>query len=84
MFYALSAFPDSSVSEESACDAGDPGSVPGSGRSIGEGIGYPLQYSDLENSMDCLVQGVTKSRPHFAFHLCVVSAYFYTVTEYWS
>ena len=45
MFYALSAFPDSSVSEESACDAGDPGSVPGSGRSIGEGIGYPLQYS---------------------------------------
>ena len=38
-------FPDSSVGEESACNAGDPGSIPGSGRSAGEGIGYPLQYS---------------------------------------
>ena len=38
-------FPDSSVGKESACDAGDPGSIPGSGRSAGEGIGYPLQYS---------------------------------------
>ena len=36
---------DSSVGKESACNAGDPGSIPGSGRSIGEGIGYPLQYS---------------------------------------
>ena len=38
-------FPDSSVGKESACNAGDPGSIPGSGRSAGEGIGYPLQYS---------------------------------------
>ena len=38
-------FPDSSVDKESACNAGDPGSIPGSGRSPGEGIGYPLQYS---------------------------------------
>ena len=38
-------FPDSSVSKESACNAGDPGSIPGLGRSPGEGIGYPLQYS---------------------------------------
>ena len=38
-------FPDSSVSKESACNAGDPGSIPGSGRSAGKGIGYPLQYS---------------------------------------
>ena len=37
--------PDSSVGKESACDAGDPGLIPGSGRSAGEGIGYPLQYS---------------------------------------
>ena len=37
--------PDSSVGKESACSAGDPGSIPGSGRSPGEGIGYPLQYS---------------------------------------
>ena len=38
-------FPDSSVGKESACSAGDPGSIPGSGRSPGEGKGYPLQYS---------------------------------------
>ena len=38
-------FPHSSVGKESACKAGDPGSIPGSGRSPGEGIGYPLQYS---------------------------------------
>ena len=37
--------PDSSMGKESACSAGDPGSTPGSGRSTGEGIGYPLQYS---------------------------------------
>ena len=38
-------FPDSSVGKESACNAGDPASIPGSGKSVGEGIGYPLQYS---------------------------------------
>ena len=38
-------FPDSSVVKESACNAGDPGSIPGLGRSAGEGINYPLQYS---------------------------------------
>ena len=38
-------FPDSSVGKESACSAGDPGSIPGLERSFGEGIGYPLQYS---------------------------------------
>ena len=38
-------FPDSSVGKESACKAGDPSLIPGSGRSAGEGIGYPLQYS---------------------------------------
>ena len=37
-------FPDRSVGKLSACNAGDPGSIPGSGRSAGEGIGYPLQY----------------------------------------
>ena len=45
-------FPAGSVGKESACNAGDPGSIPGLGRSPGEGIGYPLQYSGLENSMD--------------------------------
>ena len=94
-------FPDSSVGKQSACNAGDLGSVPGSGRSAGgwigyplqyswaslvaqlvkkstcnmgdlglipglgrfpeEGKSYPLQYSGLENSKDCLVNGVTKS-----------------------
>ena len=54
-------FPDSSVGKEFACNAGDPGSVPGLGRSAGEGTGYSLQYSGLENSMDCIVHGVTKS-----------------------
>jgi len=44
-------FPDSSVGRESACNARDPGSIPGSGRSPGEGIGYPLQYFGLEYSM---------------------------------
>ena len=43
--YSSLGFPDSSVGKESACNAGDPGSIPGSGRSPGEGIGYPLQYS---------------------------------------
>ena len=38
-------FPDRSVGKESACNAGDPGSIPGSGRSAGEGISYPFQYS---------------------------------------
>ena len=45
-------FPGSSVGKESACSAGDPGSIPGSGRSPGEGYGNPLQYSCLENPMD--------------------------------
>ena len=47
----------SSAGKESACNAGDLGSIPGLGRSPGEGKGYPLQYSDLENSMGCIVQG---------------------------
>ena len=46
----LLGFPDSSVGKESACNAGDPSSIPGSGKSTGEWIGYPLQYSGLENS----------------------------------
>ena len=54
-------FPDSSVGKEYACNAGDPGSIHGSGRSPGEGIGYPLQYSGLENSMDCIAHGAAKS-----------------------
>ena len=44
-YYYSMGFPDSSVGKESACNAGDPSSIPGSGTSAGEGIGYPLQYS---------------------------------------
>ena len=53
----------------SAYNAGNPGSIPGLGRSPGEGKGYPLQYSGLENSMDCIVYGVTKSQTQLSdFH----------------
>ena len=59
-------FPDSLNSKEYACNAGDPDSIPGSGRSPGEGHGNPLQYSCLGNPMDrgawqVTVHGVTKS-----------------------
>ena len=54
-------FPDSLVGKESACNAGDLGSIPGVGRFPAEGKGYSLQYSGLENFMDCIVHGVAKS-----------------------
>ena len=59
-------FPGGSDGEESACNVGDQGLVPGSGRSLGEGNGNPLQYSCLGNSMgrgawQATVRGVTKS-----------------------
>ena len=61
-------FPHSSIGKEPPCNPGDPSSIPGSGRSAGEGIGYPLQYSGLENSMDT-VHGVAKSRTRLSdFH----------------
>ena len=52
MLILLLGVPGGSVSKECACNAGDPGSIHGSGRSLGERNGYPLQYSFLENSMD--------------------------------
>ena len=65
-------FPCGSAGKQSACNAGDLGSIPGLGRYPGEGKGYPLQYSALENSMDCIVHGVAKSQAllsdfHFLF-----------------
>ena len=54
-------FPGGSAGKESSCNAGDLGSIPGLGRSPGEEKGYPLQYSSLENSMDCIVHGVAES-----------------------
>ena len=55
-------FPGSSAGKESAYNAGDTSSVPGLGRSPGEGNGYPLQYSALENSMYCIVHRVAESQ----------------------
>ena len=60
-------FPGGSDGKESTCKVGDLGSVPGLGRSLGEGNGYPLQHSGLENSMDkgawwATVHGVSKSQ----------------------
>ena len=54
-------FPGDLAGKESACNAGDLGSISGMGRSPGEGNGYPRQYSGLENSVDCIVLGVAKS-----------------------
>ena len=63
----IQSFPGGSVGEESACNAGDPASVPGWGRAPGEGNGNPLQYSYLENPLDrgawqATVHGVAKSQ----------------------
>ena len=71
-------FPGVSAGKESACNEGDLGSIPGLGRSPGEGKGYPLQHSGLENSMDCIAHGVTKSRTrlsgfHFKYILYIES-----------
>ena len=62
--------PGGSAGKESG-NAGDLGSIPGLGRSPGEGKGYPIQYSGLENFMDCIVHGVAKSLTRlsdFHFH----------------
>ena len=59
-----------SAGKESACNAGALSSIPGLGRYPGGGKGYPLQYSGLENSWDCIVHGVTKSWTRLSdFHL---------------
>ena len=66
-------FPRDSAGKESTCNGGDLGWIPGLGRSPAEGKGYPLQHSGLENSMDCIVHGVTKSRTRLSdFHLCKI------------
>ena len=65
-------FPGGSDGKESACNAGDLGSIPGSGRSPGEGIGNPLHYSCLENPTDreawqAIVHGVGKSQTRLSY-----------------
>ena len=70
-------FPGGSVGKESdysAGDTGDTGSIPGLGRSPGEGKAYSFQYSGLENSMDCIVYGITKSQTWLSdFHFHFIS-----------
>ena len=67
--YWLWGFPCDSADKESACNAGELGSIPGLGRSPEEGKGYSLQYFGLENAMDCIVHGVAKSRTRLSdFH----------------
>ena len=67
-------FPGGSTGKESTCNVGDLSSIPGLGRSPGEGNGYPLQYSGPENSMDCIVQGVAKSQTRLSdFHFSELS-----------
>ena len=62
-------FPGGSAGKESPSNAGDLGLIPRLGRSPGEGKGYPLQYSGLENSMDCRLHGVTNSQTRLSnFH----------------
>ena len=68
--FTILGFPCGSAGKESAFNAGDLGLIPGLGRSPGEGKGYALQYSGLENSMDSIVHGVSKSQTRLSdFHL---------------
>ena len=55
-------FPCGSAGKESACNVGDLGLIPALGRSPGEGKGYPLQYSGLDNPMGCIIHGVAKGQ----------------------
>ena len=74
-----SGFPSGSTGKESSRNEGDLGSIPGLGRSPGEGKGYPLQYSGLENSMDCIGYGVTKSQTQLSgFHFQLLASVFLT------
>ena len=78
-------FPYSSVDKESACNAGDPGLIPGSGRSPGEGNGNPLQYSCLGNAMDrgawwATVHRVARTGHNLATKPLLYSLFFYEST----
>ena len=66
--YAYMGFPDNSVGKESTCNAGDPSSIPGLGRSTGEGIGYPLQYC-WASLMGQLVKNPPAMRKTWVQHL---------------
>ena len=75
-------FPDSSAGKESACSAGALCSIPGLGRSPGEGKSYPLQYSSMENSMDCISTG-SQSRTQLSdFHSLIDTVKLLKVVKY--
>ena len=85
IYTRLLGFPDSSVGKESACNARDPSLIPGLGRSAGGGRSYPLQYSSLENSMDCIVHGWQRVRYDwmtFTFTRLLIAALF-IFAKYW-
>ena len=96
-FYSLEfdciSFSGGSDGKESACIVGDLGSIPGLGRSPGEGNGYPLQYSGLENSMDCVVHGIAKSWTPLSYfhsyfhlyfnHMASVQGQMFTASMFW-
>ena len=65
-----------SAGKESACNVGDLGSIPGLGRSPGEGKGFPLQYSGLQNSKDCIVHGFQRVGPWLSKFHSIHFAYF--------
>ena len=74
--YCIEGLPGGSDGKESTCNVGDLDLIPGLGRSPGEGNHYPLQYSGLENSMDCIVHGVTKSQTRLSiFHFQGLDGY---------
>ena len=80
-------FPGGSAGKESACNVGVLVWIPGLRRSPGEGNGYPLQYSGLENSMDSIVHGITKSQTQLSdFHFTLSKCRLFTkwILEYWS
>ena len=77
LFIIIKGFPGGSAGKESACNVGDLGLTPGLGRSPVEAKGYPLQYSGLENSVDCIVHGVARSQRLLSdFHSLVITAAF--------
>ena len=81
-FYILG-FPCGSAGKESACTVGDLGLIPELERSPEEGKGYPLQYSGLENSMDSIVQGVTKNQTRLSnFHFISLYSDIHSLISY--
>ena len=76
-------FPCGPAGKESACKVEDLGSIPGLGRSPGEGKGYPLQYSGLENPIYCTAQGVTKNQTWLSYFHFKQSAAAKYITNMW-